>query len=90
MAVLGAHHSVVVDGKPSELAAVLVVADRLAFELAPLVGADPSTAGRPRAMPGKDLSEGETVKQACAVLRIDGAKWRVIRDASAACVAEVV
>lgn len=74
------HHDVIIDGKPSALAAVLIVAERFAFQLAPLVGDDPSTPQRPRHMPGKDLSAPDTVKAACGLLKINGAKWAAIAE----------
>ncbi len=74
------HHGVLVDGKPNTLCAIVVVAERFAFELAPLVGDDPSTPQKPRHMPGKDLASGETVKAACGLLNINGEKWAGIRE----------
>lgn len=73
------HHEVVVDGKANTLCAIVVVAERFAFELAPLVGDDPSTPQKPRRMPGKDLCASETVKAACALLGINGDTWAAIR-----------
>ncbi len=74
------HHDVIVDGKPSPLNAILIVAERLAFQFAPLVGDDPSTGQIPKHMPGKDLSGAETVKAACGLLRINGRTWSAIAE----------
>ncbi len=83
------HHDLVIDGRPSPLCAVIIVAERFAFEFAPLVGDDPSTAGRPKHMPGKDLSAPDTIKAACGLLRINAARWASIR-ADAKAIAEQI
>lgn len=88
-AVLANHHSVTIEGQPSTLAATIVLAERLAFELAPLVGTDPSTPDRPRIMPGKDLSATPVVQQACRLLGVDGPGFVALREAAREVIARV-
>lgn len=86
---LANHHSVMIEGKPNTLAALLCVSERFAFELAPLVGSDPSTPQRPRIMPGKDISSPDVIKQACKILRIDGTAWKRLRERAVAAVEKI-
>ena len=80
---LANHHSIHIEGRPDTLLAVMVLAERLAFELAPPVGSDTSTPDRPRRMPGKDVSSQAVVQSACTLLRVDGALWAELREVGA-------
>jgi len=71
---LGAHHL-----NTGPQSALNIVAERFAFEFAPLIGADPSTPRKPVIMPGKDLSSREELRKACALLKINNRRWIELR-----------
>lgn len=87
---LANHHGLTVNGEPDPLTATVVVAERFAFELAPLIGKDPSTPDRPRIMPGKDVSAGPVIQGACKLLGIDAPAFAALHAEARALLASVL